>query len=248
MENEPSLFDKLGPKTSYYFGLGTGLTAFFVVGFFVVLGILVFGWEIGPRGSGSAQGDDFAQVPPTAQPTPTIELSENDWVRGSKDADITIVEYSDFDCPFCQRHHDTMNQIMDEYAGKVKWVYRHFPLTSLHPDAEAKANAAECAGDIGGNDTFWTFADQIFEQSEGGTVAELAGIAADVGVNKSKFEKCLNDKKFADEVTADAQDAIKNGGTGTPYNVIISGDQQIPVNGAVPFEQFKSILDSLVTG
>ncbi len=94
---------------------------------------------------------------------PSIDIQgigDNDWVLGDKDAEITIIEFSDLDCPYCKRFHGTMHQVINEYDN-VNWVYRHFPLPSLHPDATRKAEASECAGDLGGNDKFWEFIDII---------------------------------------------------------------------------------------
>lgn len=89
-------------------------------------------------------------------------VTDADHIRGSSDAPITIIEYSDFQCPFCIRFHPTMLQVMAEYEGRVRWVYRHLPLTAIHPEAEPAALAAECAGELGGNDAFWQFADGLF--------------------------------------------------------------------------------------
>ncbi|MBT4516971.1 MAG: thioredoxin domain-containing protein [Candidatus Komeilibacteria bacterium] len=101
----------------------------------------------------------------SADDNPAINISgynkDIDWLRGDKDAKITIVEFSDIDCPFCKRFHTTMKQIITDYDGQVNWVYRHFPLTNLHPDATKKAEAAECAGDVGGSDKFWQFVDAL---------------------------------------------------------------------------------------
>lgn len=89
-------------------------------------------------------------------------VSASDHIRGNPDAEIVIVEYSDFDCPFCARFHSTMNSVMDQYGEEVAWVYRHFPLESLHPNAPAVAVASECVAELGGNDAFWKFADSYF--------------------------------------------------------------------------------------
>ena len=86
-------------------------------------------------------------------------VTDTDHVRGDAGAKVTIIEYSDFDCPYCSRFHTTMNQVVQQYSGQVRWVYRHFPLDNLHPDARAKAVASECAGEQG---KFWEFADAAF--------------------------------------------------------------------------------------
>ncbi len=101
------------------------------------------------------------EIPETNDPTISIEpVSDEDWVLGNKNADISIIEFSDLDCPFCKRFHVTMHQVIDSY-NNVNWVFRHFPLPQLHPDATNKAKVAECVGDIGGNDKFWKFVDVL---------------------------------------------------------------------------------------
>jgi len=94
---------------------------------------------------------------------PSITI-EGDHTNGNADARIQIVEYSDFDCPFCGRFHETMNQVMAKYgeSGDVAWTYRHFPLEQIHPQAKAKAVASECVADLGGNDKFWEFSNIMF--------------------------------------------------------------------------------------
>ncbi len=89
-------------------------------------------------------------------------VDDTDHIIGSKDAEIIVIEYSDTECPFCKRFHETMHQAVDAYDGKVAWVYRHFPLTSIHPLAESGAIASECAATLGGNDMFWKYLDALF--------------------------------------------------------------------------------------
>lgn len=246
---DKDVFEKIGPKNSFFFGLGSGVAGFFIIGFFILLGVFL------TSGIGGGNGRTVKADPnPSIAPNPTqpeagpieLELSDDDWIRGDKNAKITIVEYSDFDCPFCTRHHATMKQILEAYPKDVNWVYRHFPLAQLHPNAEKKARAAECVGSLAGADAFWKFSDSLFDGEEGGTDAELGPLAAAAGANQSKFLTCLANEDFADVVDNDTQTALSAGGSGTPYNVIVAGDQRIPVNGAVPFEQFKSIIDSLL--
>src|SRR3989338_3572308 len=121
-----------------------------------------------------ADGTQYAAVPtppappaipsapeaaPDATNVPPIDPKE-DHIRGNPDAKVSVIEYSDFECPFCKRHHPTMTQIMDAYGDDVNWVYRHYPL-SFHPNAEPSALASECVAEIGGNDAFWGFVDKL---------------------------------------------------------------------------------------
>lgn len=95
-------------------------------------------------------------------------VSEDDFVRGSADAKVTVIEYSDFDCPFCSRFHQTMEQVVEQYDGQVRWVFRHYPITSLHPNAENVARVSECVHEIAGKEKFWEFSDRYFEAKLGG--------------------------------------------------------------------------------
>lgn len=91
-------------------------------------------------------------------------VSDEDWIRGDQDAEVVVVEYSDIDCPFCQQFHQTMNQVTADFSDdELGWVFRHFPLAQLHPDAPRKALAAECVGQLEGNNAFWQFVDELFQ-------------------------------------------------------------------------------------
>lgn len=90
-------------------------------------------------------------------------LQPDDHILGNPDAEIIIVEYSDAECPFCKSFHLTLHQVVDQYQGKVAWVYRHWPIPQLHPKAPKEAEAFECAGALGGNDMFWKYADKVLE-------------------------------------------------------------------------------------
>lgn len=91
-------------------------------------------------------------------------VTDDDWIRGEEDARITVIEYSDIDCPFCKKYHTATNNIMADYADTVRWVFRHMPIDGLHPNARQKAEAAECVGDIGGGVKFWKYMDTMFAQ------------------------------------------------------------------------------------
>jgi len=153
-------------------------------------------------------------------------VAEDDHIRGNPNADIVIVEYSDTECPFCQRFHPTMQQVIDEYgkSGKVAWVYRHFPIISLHPKAPKEAEATECAAELGGNSGFWEYLDELFRvtpANNGLEPAELPRIAERVGLDRAAFETCLASGKYAERVERDYQGAVASGGNGTPYNVFL---------------------------
>lgn len=180
-------------------------------------------------------------------------VSSEDHILGNPNAPVKVIEFSDFECPFCKRFHQTMKRLMDEYGkdGRVAWVYRHFPIDSIHSKARKEAQAAECANEIGGNKAFWAYADRLFEVTPSNDRLDLAllpRIAQDVGLDRTKFKACLEGDarggKYAAHIEADYQDAVASGGNGTPYSLVIGpGGQTFPITGAQPYAAVKSIID-----
>lgn len=181
-------------------------------------------------------------------------VSNEDHIVGNPDAKIVVVEYSDTECPFCKNFHNTMNQIMADYGktGNVAWVYRHFPLDSIHPKARKEAEATECAADIGGKDMFWSYINKIFEITPSNNkldLAQLPVIAKELGLDEKKFNDCLNSGKFADKVNAQYQSGLDAGVEGTPYSaIVVKGTKTVvPINGAQPYSTVKQVIDSLLS-
>lgn len=167
-------------------------------------------------------------------------VSASDHIRGSIDAPIKLIEFSDTECPFCKRFHETMKEVVDGYGGKVAWVYRHFPLDSLHSKARKEAEALECANELGGNEKFWAYIDRLFEvtpSNDGLNLAELPKIAEYVGLDKAQFETCLLSGRHAPRIEEDLKEAQKVGGRGTPYTIIIGKDGKPAdtIEGALPY-------------
>ncbi len=153
-----------------------------------------------------------------------IDSSEH--IVGNPNAPVLLVEYSDTECPFCKRFHETLNRFVNEYGkdGKFAWAYRHFPLDGLHKKARKEAEATECAADLGGNAKFWEYLNALYSKTNSNDSldpAELPKIAVQVGLDKTAFEACLNSGKFSAEVEKDASEAVKIGGNGTPYSIFI---------------------------
>lgn len=179
-------------------------------------------------------------------------ITEDDHIRGNPNAPLVIVEYSDFDCPYCRNFHITMQKIMDDYGanGQVAWVYRHFPLTALHPSAAHIAEASECVADLGGNEAFWTFTDLVFTErgvNESTNITRLPEFAATAGVDQAAFKECLDNGKFKAEVEADLNNAVAIGGRGTPHSIIVVGNEKMEITGgAQPYEAVKGMIDNLL--
>jgi protein-disulfide isomerase len=153
-------------------------------------------------------------------------VSKDDYVRGNPDAQVAIVEFSDTECPFCKMFHTTMKSIIDTYGkdGRVSWVYRYFPLDSLHPKARKEAEALECVNEQGGSTAFWKMLDTIYANTpsnNGLDAAKLPEFAKEAGADVTKFNTCLASGKYAGKVEADFQDGVKAGAQGTPYSVLV---------------------------
>ena len=149
-----------------------------------------------------------------------------DHIRGNPNADIIFVEFSDTECPFCKRFHETMRLIINEYgkSGTVTWVYRQFPIVGLHSKAPKEAEALECAAELGGNGTFWEYTDRLFSvtpSNDGLDAAELPRIAADVGLDAEAFSQCLSSGRHGSRVQADYADGVAVGVGGTPHSVLV---------------------------
>jgi protein-disulfide isomerase len=177
-----------------------------------------------------------------------LAIRANDHVIGSRDADLVFIEYSDLECPFCKRFHPTVKQILDVYGkeGSVAFVYRHFPL-SIHPKALKEAEAAECAAALGDKDTFWKFLDDLYEITPANNqldFAELPKIAGRIGVDVAAFNTCLESGKMASRVEEDFSSGVQLGVQGTPHTIIWNKKtgRKIPINGALPFENIKTLI------
>jgi protein-disulfide isomerase len=220
----------------------------------IIAGVLIAGAVI--YSSGKNTSGNTANVPqqqPVAQKTGDLEkmipVTREDHIRGDINAPVKIVEYSDTECPFCKRFHETMKEIYSEYGtnGKVAWVYRHFPLDSLHSKARKEAEATECAAELGGNEKFWSYLDRLMEitpANNGLDPAELPKIAAYVGLDTAKFNECLSSGKYAQKIEEHVQNATATGGNGTPWSIVVGKNgKKYPLSGAQPVSAIKQLID-----
>ncbi len=166
---------------------------------------------------------------------------DDDPILGPKDAPITIIEFSDYECPYCRKwHSETFALLMQTYPGKIRFVYRDFPLTSIHPNAQAAAEAADCAGEQG---KYWEFSEKLFGgQSLSPQV--YSQYASDLGLDTNAFEACVTSSRYQAEVTADLEWAANLGVRSTP-TFFING---LPVVGAQPYDLFKQVIDKELAG
>ncbi len=166
---------------------------------------------------------------------------------GPADARYVHVEYSDFECPFCGAYAPTMAQLKKDYAGKMAFVYRHFPL-SFHPLATPTAEASECVADLGGNKAFWKFHDDVFAAMPNVTVEGLGSFASKAGVNQGAFKKCYDARKFKAKVEAQFNEGSTAGIAATPTSVIydMKTGKTAVIEGAQPLPQAKAVIDGLM--
>lgn len=237
------------PKASFWIGLAAGVAVMCTVGFIILL-VNFFSddntlaknantEQLGDAGDTLVAGDQ-APTAPTAPSGPVdIKISEQDQMIGNPNAKITVVEFSDFQCPFCERFHPTAERVLDEYGDKVRWVFKHFPLDSIHPNARPAAMASECAGEQG---KFWEFADELFTNQSLLGDSYYRELAGTLGLNTGKFNECLDSNKYADKVNNDYQAGVAAGVRGTPAS-FINGQM---INGAQPYEVVKAAIDSLL--
>lgn len=193
---------------------------------------------------GAAVGLPDTRAPSGANapaPSPTIDMKklvDEDTVLGDEDAPVTIVEFSDYECPFCGRFHtQTFGELKSKYidTGKVKFVYRDFPL-SFHPQAQKAAEAAECAGEQG---KYYEMHEKLFTDGVQGGVASFKQFASQIGLNTGKFNDCIDSGKMVSEIRKDMADGAAIGVQGTPA-FYVNG---VEISGAQPFQVFQQIID-----
>jgi protein-disulfide isomerase len=169
-------------------------------------------------------------------PRTTVALAATDPVLGATTAPVTVVEFSDFQCPFCQRAVPTLKKVREVYGDKVRVVWKDFPLTQIHPQAFKSAEAAHCAGEQG---KFWDYHDKLFANQEALQADDLKKYASDLGLDAAKFGPCLDSSKYAERVRDGVSAGSRLGVNSTP-TLYINGRM---LQGAQPFETFAAMID-----
>ncbi len=228
----------------------------------IVAGMLLSaGLYFGLQSSNNSSGTDTNNQPTTAKAMPTeapsiVDVSmDDDAIEGDANAPVTIIEFSDYECPYCKRYvQQTYPEIFKNYidTGKVKYIFRDLPLSFHDPAATKEAIAANCARAQGDDKTYYKFHDLQYENtgSNGTGIPDdkLVELAKSLGLDGAKFKKCVDDEEYKDEVTKDLDDAQKVGATGTPTFFIgkssdsgtIKGEMLV---GAQPYEAFKAAIE-----
>ena len=219
---------------------------YFIVGSIIVAALIIAGAVIYTNGSSSDTykgGNRVATTNNTGsggdqENTVKVDLTirNGEYIRGNPNAKVTIIEFSDYECPFCQRFHTTVKQALIDYPDDVNWVYRHFPLDSIHPNARPAAEASECAGEQG---KFWEFSDAMFEDQGSLGSNFYVQVATNNGLNMNQFNECVSSRKYQDKVESDLQEGLATGVNGTPGS-FVNGRS---IAGAVPYANLKAAID-----
>lgn len=184
------------------------------------------------------------------QPGEVLPLQDNDHIRGSRTARILLIEYSDLECPYCKRFHPTLTKMVQENTD-VAWVYRHFPIDSIHPKAQNEAEAAECAAEAGGEEAFWKLTDKIFEvtpSNNGLDLSTLPDLAQAVGLDGPQIKQCLDSNKMAQTVKLQHQSGARAGVEATPTTIILDTktNKASLIRGAIAYDTLKAAIDSIL--
>ena len=232
-------------KRSHFYAVVSVLT--FFAG--ILVGYVVWGTNLLPQlgkglGTTAQANGPIVEAPVvTAEPQFTRYDVPTDgfYALGPADAPITIVEFSDFQCPFCKRWHaEVYEQLLAAYPGKIKFVYRNLPLTSIHPDAQGAAEAALCAGD---QNVYWQYHDKLLNGETLGTGA-YTQYAQELNLDMTAFNACITTEKYKDAVQADSDFALNLGVRSTP-TFFING---LAIVGAQPLDVFKQVIDKELAG
>lgn len=230
-------------KHAFLLGLSTGI-ALLCISAIIVLG---FVYTRGGLQKDNVTSEEVA----TEEPAPfekidTIDLDSLRYVRG--EGELTFIEYSDLECPFCKTFHPVVNAAAEKYAGQIAFTFKHFPL-NIHPKAKREAVAAECAGNQG---KFFEYIDRIFDvtpSNNGLSDDTLFEIADELELDREVFDSCVDNEDTLGEVAADALEAQGTGGQGTPHSILVDENGQILTvfSGAVPESQLTDALDQYLS-
>lgn len=195
-----------------------------------------------------------APTQPTGPTAATLakmpKVSDSDhWLGGNKKAKVVLVEYSDYECPFCARFHPTMQQALKDYGDKIGWVWRHYPL-SFHPNAQKSAEGSECVAKLGGEAAFIKYTDSLIAvNTQNGklTPEAIVEAAQDAGVDATAFKSCLDSGEMATKVKEQMTAGGTAGITGTPGTIIVvDGVPKELVPGALGIDALKTMVDKYV--
>jgi protein-disulfide isomerase len=217
------------PKTNFFLGILVGVAIISVAGF----GFLALSNGDKDTKQVAGEQDNLNGEAKVVE----MEITKNDHVLGNPNAPIKIFEFSDFQCPYCQKFHEVMHKVIEERGDEVAWVFKQFPIAS-HPLGMPGAMATECAGEQG---KFWEMSDKIFDNFDTNTADSFAVYAEELGLNVDQYNSCVENEKYKEKIVNDYNLGAESGVRGTPSSFV--NGQLLP--GAVPFENMQEIIDSL---
>lgn len=222
-------------------------TSPFIIGGSIVLAGLIIAGAILYVSGALESGKKIVPQQDTTTPDQAQQLyrpvDETDHIRGNKDAEVVLIEYSDTECPFCIMFHETLKQVMSAYEGQVAWVYRHVPLKN---QSEQEVVALECAYDQGGDSAFWAYLDRLMSISPGNDQFDLSllpDIATRIGLEIDTFQGCLQTKDVSSRTMRDTNDAFRAGLKGTPFTLVVGEKATFSIDGAQPFSVVSSFIE-----
>jgi protein-disulfide isomerase len=193
--------------------------------------------------------EELATATKPGSPRP---VDNTDYIFGNPNAPILLIEYSDYDCPFCKQYHETLSRIIEQYGanGRVAWVYRQFPIAQLHPNSPKLSESALCVGKLGGNKAFWDFSRKLYDSrniDEFTNVTKIPDYVTETGVSLSDYQACIESGEMKKVVEDSIVDGLNAGaGKGTPYTVVTVGNRQEKIIGAESYDFLQTILSSLI--
>lgn len=216
---------------------------YLVPGAIVLAGLLIAAAVIGTGGSLPQSGVSGSKL----LEAQILPITGDDHIRGAegvgnpRDADVFLVEYSDYRCGYCGRFHATIIQLLEQYGGKVSWVYRHTP---YQPGGKEAAVASECIAELAGEEAFWTYTDlALTNQSKLNTDWHIT-MAAELGADREAFKECLTSDRYDALIASHTANSQEMGGQGTPHNVLLTREGgMIPFPGAQPKEQVEKLIE-----
>jgi protein-disulfide isomerase len=203
-------------------------------------GVLIAGAIVFTNTRSAPATAEVREAPSTA--TNVRAPQQDEHIIGSASAPLVLIEYTDLQCYYCGQAYPTLKRLVHESNGQIAWVQRHLPLESIHPQARPSALASECVAEQLGNEGFWKFTDDMFNNQSKMSPQYYEQVATELGADLAKFKSCVASEKYADKVDVDAAEAMQNGGTGTPYTVLYDAQGQTGVSGALPYATFMSVI------
>lgn len=220
--------------------------------FAVIIGSIIIAGGLMGYGAITRGGNQAPTTPFTGRP-----VDPTDFVSGNKKSDVILVEYSDPECPFCVQAHESIKKIRNDYANKIAFTYRYFPLTQIHPHAIDESKAIFCAGKVGGEKKHFEYIDALFDYKLTNKTTQLSAtgkedFARQIGLDTQAFTSCLTSKEALDTINASTNDGIAAGVQGTPASFVLlktrSGYKTVSmIDGARPYEYFKTVIDEALS-